>query len=82
MSLILLEITMQAAASRDAIGPDLSDAPENRSEESPEMSDQRSDGFQMPGTKSQTSPGAWGESARTTECGAMRESLVGDKESN
>jgi hypothetical protein len=39
MSFILLEIAMQAVAYCDAVGPDLSEAPENRPEGSPEMSD-------------------------------------------
>jgi hypothetical protein len=43
MSFILLEIAMQAVASRDAIGPDLSDAPENQPNGLPEMSDRCGD---------------------------------------
>ena len=63
---------MQAVAPSDAIRPDLSEAPENQSEGSPEMSDWRGDGFQMQGSKSETGLRARSESARTTQRPVMR----------
>ena len=73
---------MQAVASCDAIGPDLSEAPENQPDGSPEMSDRRGDGFQMQGSKSQTCRRARSESARTTPRPVTKGSLLGEKESN
>ena len=40
MPFILLEIAMQVVELADTVGPDLSEAPENRPDGSPEMSDQ------------------------------------------
>jgi hypothetical protein len=67
MSFILLEIAMQAVASANGIGPDLSEASENQSEGSPEMSDRRGDGFQMQGSKSETGLRARSESIRAMQ---------------
>jgi len=77
MPFILLEIAMRAIASANAIGPDLSEASENRSEGSPEMSDQHSDGFQMRGSKSETGLRSRSESARAAQPRTVRGSLVG-----
>src|SRR2546421_9404415 len=66
MSFILLEIAMQAVAPRDAIGPDLSEAPENQPVRLPEMSDRRGDGSQNARLEVGTCRCARGESARTT----------------
>ena len=82
MSFILLEIAMQAVASCDAIGPDLSDAPENQADGSPEMSDRRGGGCQMQGPKPETCRWARGESARTTPRPVTKGSLLEEKESN
>jgi hypothetical protein len=73
MPFILLEIAMQAVAPSDAFGPDLSEAPENRPEGSPEMSDRRGDGFQMQGSKSETGLRARTENARATQRLVVRE---------
>jgi hypothetical protein len=67
MSFLLLEIAMQAVASCDAIGPDLSDAPENQPGELPEMSDRRGDGCQMQDSKSETGLPARGNGARAMQ---------------
>jgi hypothetical protein len=82
MSFILLEIAMRAVAPSDAIGPDPSEAPENRTEGSPEMSDWRGDGFQMQGSKSETCRRARGENARTTWRPVAKGALLEEKESN
>jgi hypothetical protein len=82
MSFILLEIAMQAVASCDVTGPDLSDAPENQPDGLPEMSDRRGDGCQMQGSKSELCRCARGVSARTTLRPVTKGSLLEEKESN
>jgi hypothetical protein len=67
MPFILLGIAMQAVASANGIGPDLSEASEKQSEGSPEMSDRRGDGFQMQGSKSEI-----GLRARSERASAQR----------
>ena len=68
---------MQAAAPSDSIGPDLSEAPENRSEGPPEMSDWRGDGFQMRGSNSETGLRVRSESARAMHRPVTTGALVG-----
>jgi len=73
---------MRAVACCDAIEPDLSEAPENQPDGSPEMSDWPGDGFQMQGVKPETGLRARSESARTTPRPVTKGRLLKKKESN
>jgi len=82
MSFNLFEFAMQAVEPACAIGPNLSEAPENRSDGPPEMSDRHGDGFQMQGSKSETGLRARSESARAAQHTVVRGRSWEDKESN
>lgn len=82
MPFILLEIAMQAVAPSGAIGSNLSEAPENHPDGSPEMSDRNGDGFQMHGSKSETGLRDRGSSARAAQRPVARGRWWEDEESN
>lgn len=73
---------MQAVASSDAIGPDLSEAPENRAEGSPEMSDRRGDGFQNARLEVGNRPARSKPEGLRNAAPVTTRPLVEDKESN
>jgi hypothetical protein len=66
MPFFLLEFAMRAVETAWAIGLVLSEAPENRADGPPEMSDRHGDGFQMQVSRPETGCRARSESARAT----------------
>jgi hypothetical protein len=81
MSFILLEIAMQAVASCDAIGPDLSDAPEIQRTGYPKCRTGAATDAKCK-ARSRTLPMRARESARTTPRPVTKGAPLEEKESN